>query len=106
MSLISAARMARNQTVKERCEAAIRQIAYAKVGFAGPPGRLAEAGMTAPETVSAPFLWELSADATVTDTACPECGHAQADDNVLRFVVETKWDAIAAKLCPDPVAPA
>ena len=102
MSLISAAKMSSNTEFRERVGAAIRQVAYGKLGFDGPVGQLADAGMTAPETVAAPFLWELSADPTVTDKACPQCGHSQAADDQVRYVIETKWDAVAGKLYPAP----
>lgn len=101
MSLIGAAKLSQNVEVRQRTEAAVRQIGYTKLNFPGAVGKLANAGLTSPDTVVAPFLWELAADGTVTETACPECGHSKASDDQIRYVVEVKWDSIAAKMFPD-----
>lgn len=100
MSLESAAKMAASQTLRGRTEAGCRQIGHGKIGQPGPAGKLASAAVTDPATVVGLFLVELAADPTVTDLACANCGHCTATDDAIRYVIDTHWDEIAARLYP------
>ena len=100
MSLEAAAQMAKNTRFRERVEAGCRQIGHAKIGQAGAPGKLASAAVTDPSTIVHPFITELAADVTVTDLACPDCGYGRASDDQIRYVIDTHWDQIAARLYP------
>lgn len=100
MSLLAASKITSNPTVRARVEAAIRKTAAEKGDAAGAEGVLAKAALVAPETVSAPFLQRVATNADVAANACAGCGHSEAEDSALEWIVSEAWAAVAAELHP------
>ena len=101
MSLESAARLISNESTKMRMGSAIRQVAATKLADPNASVKaLAQAGMTAPDTVVVHFLIEAAANPAIADVACPDCGYVKAEDAGILAMVTDRWAAVAAKAFP------
>ena len=106
MSLLSAARVADNQIIRDRVTAAIRQTAAARYDDTGVSGQLARVCLLDPSIALQHMLVRIAADSTLTSNACPSCGFAwvndagQPIDDAIRYVVDSQWDAVAVIVYP------
>ena len=109
MSLLSAARVADNQIIRDRVTAAIRQTAAARYDDTGVPGQLARVCLLDPSIALQHMLVRVASNVAIANAACPACGHVEtvdqaSPDGAISYVVSSEWDEVAGIVYPQPVA--
>lgn len=100
MTLIGSSRMARNETMRAKAEASIRQLAASKTIDETSSGRLAQQALIDPSSVSVHFLARLAVNPALAAEACNDCGYSEVPDSDIDYVVTSSWDAIANLIYP------